>query len=159
MLALFCLGGRSENGLGQAGSLNQALRQLDTAHGAVGLVLLQAGTGEEAAGHALEGQHIQLLDHHRAAKALGGDALIIERAGQVVGEIDGVEEELRGCGQHAALVRDGRLEGVVVGRDAVRDHHQKSVLVYIVDIADLAGGKMDIRRKLRSHDLYSSAQG
>mgnify|MGYP002652583433 CR=1 FL=1 len=109
VLALFRLGGRGEDGLGQAGSLHEAIWQLDATHGAIGLVLLQTGAGEKAAGHTLEGQHVQFLDYHRAAEALGRDALIIERAGQVVGKIDGIEEELRGRGQHATFIRDGRL--------------------------------------------------
>ena len=64
MLALLRLSGWGEDGLGQAGSLGQTLGQLDSAHAAGCLVLLESGAGEVAAGDAFEGKHVELLHDH-----------------------------------------------------------------------------------------------
>ena len=155
MIALLRLGGRGEDGLGQAGSLGESLWQLNAAYAAGCLVLLESRTGEITAGDALERKHVELLHDHCAAKDFLGDALVIERSGQVVGEVDGVEEELRRRREHAALVGDSRLEGVVIGGNAVGDHHEQGVVIDFVDIAHLAGGDVGIGRKFWTHDIHS----
>src|SRR5699024_6828344 len=114
-------------------------------------VLGQAGTGEVTAGDALELHHVQLLAHERTAQHLGRDALVVGGAGQVVREVELVEEEHAHRGEHAALVGDGRVQDVVVRGNTVTDDHEQGLVVDFVDFADLACGEVAVRGKFRAH--------
>ena len=81
----FGLAGRREERLGELAGLGQALGQLDATHLAGLAVVDQPGPGQVAAGDALDGHHVQPADHQRPAEHLCGDALVVGRAGEVVG--------------------------------------------------------------------------
>ena len=134
------LGGRREDRLRKLLGLLQPLRQLDPAHGAGGLVVLPARAGDVPAHDALDREHLEALDEHRATADLlghpfgvGDDVVRHDVAGPV-------EPEGRDAGQDLALSGDGRGVDRVVGGDAIRRHHQQSVAL-VVDLADLARRK------------------
>ena len=145
MLAQRRLGGRGEDRLGKLGSLDQALGELDAAHGAILVVGLLAGTGQVTAHDALDGDGLGLLHQHGTAgqvarvllELLGivGRVARDEVVGHQVGEL--VEPELGDAVQHLALEGNLIRQDVVESRDAVGCHHQQGV-TRIVDIADLA---------------------
>ncbi len=124
-------------GSGELLGLPQALRQLDPAHGASGLVVLPAGPGDVAAHDALDREHLELLDQHRAAADLLGDVRVGHE--MVRHDVLGAREpEGREAGEHHALAGDRRGVNHVVGGDAVRGDHEQAVSL-LVDLPDLAG--------------------
>ena len=145
------LGGRGEDRLRQLGRLGEALGQLDTADGAVLPVLLEPGAGEVAADDTLEREHLQLAADHRAAEDLLRDPLIVGGTGEVVREVQGVEEEVAHRSEDASLVRDVGVQDVVVGGDPVGGHHEEGDVVDLVDLAHFTCGKVRVLGQVRSH--------
>ena len=66
MVSHRCLGGRGEERFGKLAGLDQALRQLDAADGAIPVVGLFTGTREVAAHNALDGDRLGFLHEHGA---------------------------------------------------------------------------------------------
>ena len=151
MISDLCLRRRGEDRLIQLGGLDQALRELDAADRAGGLVLLQSGASEVAASHAFEGNHIQLLAHHGAPEHLLGDALVIQRSREVVREVDLLKEVGAHRGEHPPLVWNIGVEHEIVGTDPIRDDHQQVLCVDLVDLADFTRGNVLVIRQFWSH--------
>ena len=126
MLPECCLGGGSEDRLGQQGAVLQAWGQPDIADRALGLVLKQAGASEVPACHALNRQHVEISADHRSTlhclrhlprrDMVGHDVLELAKPPQ--GE----------CSEDASLVGDQRRQNPVECRDAVTCHEQQTTL-------------------------------
>ena len=141
------LRGGGEDRLGEAAAVLEPGGQRDAADLAGGAVVGQPGAGEVAAHDALDGVHLEALADHRAplhrVRHVGRDHVV----GDDVGEL--VEPPQRHLGEHDALVGDGAVQHVVVGRDPVAGHHQQVAVGEPVEVADLAGvevlGAVDVR--------------
>ena len=72
---------RREDRVGKLRGVHEARRQLDAAHGALRVVLLQAAAREIAADDAFDGEHLRLADEHEAATQIVG--IRLELFGQI----------------------------------------------------------------------------
>ena len=135
---------RGEDGFRQFGRLGQPSGQFHATHLTSVPVLLQPRSGEVAAHDAFEGQHVQLAADLGPAEDTLGNARVIRRSGEVVGDVEGGEEEVAHRGEDAALVRDRAVQDEVIGRDPVGGHHEQGVLVDLVDLADLPGREVGV---------------
>ncbi len=145
VLAQLGLAGGREDRVGKLARLHQPLGQCDAAHRAGLVVVDQPRPREVAAGHALDGDHVELPDHQRAAENLFGDPAVVGFTGQMVVATEDAEEEDAHRGEHPPLVRDrGGAEDVVVGGDPVARDQQKVLVVDRVEVADLATGQMGV---------------
>ncbi len=123
VVPLLGLGGGGEDRRIQAGGLGEAGRQVVAAHGAAGAVVGQARAGEVAAGHALQRHHVQAAAAQSPAGHLGGDVLGRQHVvGHQISQL--LEPEQADRGEDPALVRDPRLQGMVVRADPVGGDHQ-----------------------------------
>ena len=154
-----CLGRRGEQRVVEPAGFGQPGRQVDATHRSGGPVVDQPGTGEVAACDAFHRNHVQCPDHQCAAEYLGGDAGVLRRAGEVIRGVQQTEEEDAHRREDAALVRDGGLEDVVVGRDPVGRHKQQVVIVDAVDLPNLAAGQVAVIGQGGAHRVRLSAAG
>ena len=128
---------RREDRRRQALGLAQAGRELDPGDLAGRLVVLPARAGDVAAHDALDREHLQPADDHRAAAHVVRHALG-RRDEVVVDDVAGLREpERRQAGQHRALPRDPVRMHDVVRRDPVAGDHQDAV-AQRVHLSDLA---------------------
>jgi hypothetical protein len=138
VLAELGLGRRGEDRLVQARALDQPGAQRDAADLAGGVVVEQAGAAQVPAGDTLDGEHLQLLAHHRAPGDLGRDV----GRDDVVRHAELLEPPQAHRGEHLALVRDRRLEDPVERADPVAGDHQQLPGFQLVQVPHLARVQM-----------------
>ncbi len=135
-----------EDRLGKAVRLAQTGRQRDAADVALGAVLLEARSGEVAARHALDGDDLGAPHEHRAACER---RLVAERAGEVPSirreHVVADEAPASPSSQKSVSPVSTRpLSGIGFGQDhveradAIGGDEQESLVIDLVDVADLA---------------------
>ena len=102
----------------------------------------QPGPGEVAAGHALDGHHVEPLAHDRPAEDLLRHVVVAQHV--VLDDVVQLREPpLRQLREHRALVGHEAVEHEVEGADPVGGHHQQPVALALrqarrVQLAHLA---------------------
>ncbi len=158
VLTLGSLGGRSEDGGGEAVGLAQAGGELEAADVARFLIRAPAAADEVAADDALDRDGLQFPhDHAAELEVRVGEAAAGEFAGLVGEEV--VADDAAGLGEPpvADLGEDGALAGDAVGQDHVERGEavgggEEEGVAEVEDFTDLAGGDAGERQVIDGGD-------
>ena len=151
MITNICLSGRGENWFWKLGGLHQSFRQLYATDRLGLLVFRQSRAGEVTTYDTFKRQHVELLADHCSSENFFWDARVIWFTSQVVGEIDGVKEELAHRSEHSTFIGDLGIEDEIISRDTVGSHHEDVAFIDLVDLTDLACRQVLVLGEFRTH--------